>query len=222
MAAAMAAISRRSRCSVHVDGQPGGRVARGRRPAGRRACRRSRRAGRPARPARTDCSRPSATSSSAEPAVLQQPDEQAGVDAAAPGGHDQALQRGEAHGGVDAAAARAPRPATRPAPRWQVTMRRPAGSRLEQLGGAPGGVRVRQAVEAEPAQAEALRPGGRAARTWRRRPAARRGTRCRSRRRRARRGSAAGARLDAGQRPRLVQRRQVGQVADRRRGRRRR
>ncbi len=51
-----------------------------------------------------------------------------------------------------------------PAPRWQVTMRRPVRWPSEQLGRSSRRVGVGEAVEAEAAQAPLLSPGARAAR----------------------------------------------------------
>ena len=112
MAAAMAAISRRSRCRYTSMASRGGRVAgvggaRTSRMSPDLAARDS-----PASPA--DCSRPGGDLVDAQVAVLEQPDDQPGIDAAAAGGHDQAFQRREAHRGVDAAAALRSRLATRP------------------------------------------------------------------------------------------------------------
>ena len=100
-----------------------------------------------------------------------------------------------------------------PAPRWQVTSRSRGRVAVEQLGGSPGGVGVRQAVEAVPAQPESLRPrsregvpGGGGGH-----PGVERGVEA---------GDGGGVRQcpagggDAGERARLVQRREVGQLAD--------
>ena len=98
--------------------------------------------------------------------------------------HHQALERREAHRRVDADGRRAPRPATRPAPRWQVTT---AAARPPRR--APRGVGVGEAVEAVAPQRPALAPLRAAARRSRPRPAASRGRPCRSRRPRARRAA---------------------------------
>ena len=95
-----------------------------------------------------------------------------------------------------------------PAPRWQLTSRRPAARRAEQLGRAPGDPGVREAVEAVAADAPALAPR-RGQRVGRRgRAAASRGRRCRSTRPPARRAARAVTGVERGERLRLVQRRQ--------------
>ena len=104
-----------------------------------------------------------------------------------------------------------------PAPRWHVTIAQVA-SRAQQLGGAPRGVGVREPVEAEPA----ARPLGRQRVGGGARRAASRGTRCRSTRRRACSEQPQGERVDRGERARLVQRRQLGELEQAARARRRR
>ena len=99
-----------------------------------------------------------------------------------------------------------------PAPRWQVMIRRPASGRPSSSRGAAGAVGVGQAVEAVAADAVALAATRAGSRRSRRPPGWWRGTRCRSWRRRARR-AARGDRVERGQGLGLVQRREVGQVA---------
>ena len=60
----------------------------------------------PARPSRPErCSSASDSSATADAPVLRQPQQQAGIDAAGPRGHDEPVERGEAHRRVDRAAA---------------------------------------------------------------------------------------------------------------------
>ena len=100
-----------------------------------------------------------------------------------------------------------------PAPRWQVTSRRPVGRPPEQLGRAPRGVGVRQPVEPVPAQVPALAPlrrqrvGGRGGRQ--------RGVerRVEAGDRRARPAAPPLTAVERRERLRLVERRQVGQGA---------
>ena len=116
-------------------------------------------------------------------AVAQQPEHEARVDAARAGGHDEPLERREAHRRVDAApvAHRGQRRAGA-----EVAASRPAAPRR-----APRGVGVREAVEAVAPQRRSARATRAAARRSRRPPAAWRGRRCRSRRPRARRAGPA-------------------------------
>ena len=122
----------------------------------------SRRAGQPGQ-AGLVLERRRASSCGRHALALEQPQQQAGVDAARAGRHDQALERREAHRRVDGP--RRPRTAASdaPAPRWQVTTRRSATA-PEQLGGPARGVGVREPVEAVAAQRPALAPLRRAAR----------------------------------------------------------
>ena len=132
-------------------------------------------------------------------AVFDQPQQEAGVDAARPRRHHDAVERREAHRGVDRAPAgdRAQRRA-----RAEVAGDEPRRVGRE-LRDAPRGVGVREAVEAEPAP----------------RPLSRQRVRGRRRRQRGvERGveacgrTHARERVDRRQRTRLVQRREVGQL----------
>ena len=154
----------------------------------------------PARPSSPErCSSAVGHLVDADLSVLEQPQEQAGIDAAGAGRHHQPLQRGEAHRGVDRAPARhrgqrgaGPEVAAHDA---EVVPAR-------ELGGAARRVGVREAVEAVPAQRPALAPlrrqrvgGGRG-----RERGVEAGVEAGGGRQRA------GGGVDGGERPRLVQR----------------
>ncbi len=147
----------------------------------------------------------------AEPAVLQQPQQQAGVDGAGPGRHHKALQRREPHCGVDAGDALH---GGERRPGAQVAGHHAKPGPAEQLRASGRGVLVREPVKAVPPQAEALGPFAGQGVGWLR-PRRHAGMK---RRVEAGNGGQPGQRglrgLDPGQGPRLVQRRQVGQVRD--------
>ena len=132
--------------------------------------------------------------------VLDQPQQQAGVDAARPRRHHQALERREAHRGVDRASAR---DGGQRRARAEMAGHDAQVSSVgpEQLGGPPRGVRVREPVEAVTGAA-ATRPrqrvgGGRGRERRVERGVEARGGRdvrqVAARRRRSRRARAAGA-----------------------------
>ena len=137
------------------------------------------------------CSSPSCTSSATEPGRADEPQDETGIDRSRPGRHHEAFERREPHRRVDrpAAAHRAQRRARAEMTRHDLQL----GDRDDPASSAAraGRVRVREAVEAEPAQRPACRatPAGSAYDAAR--PAgASRGTRCRSRRRAVAVGSA--------------------------------
>ena len=143
----------------------------------------------PARPSRPDsCSSAARARARAAP-VLQQPQQQARVDAARAGGHHQPLERREAHRGVDGAPVRDAH-SDAPAPRWQLTIRSRRASRASSSRRAPRDPRVREPMKAVAAHAPALAPRAPAARTWPRPRAGSRERRCRSTRPPAGSGSA--------------------------------
>ena len=137
----------------------------------------------PARPSRPErCSSVAASSAGGIPACSSSHSTRPGIDAPGAGRHHQPLERREAHRRVDRAAVEdgGQRRAGAEVAGHEAQA---VGRAAEQLGRAPRRVRVRQAVEPVAAQVPALAPLRRAARRSRRRPAASRGTPCRSRRR---------------------------------------
>ena len=161
---------------------PGARPARRPRPTRSTISRMSALPERPSRPER--CSSASASSPADSSLVLLQPQQQSGIDAAGAGGHHQALQRREAHRGVERGPVldRAQRSA---GPEVAADDPQPRSVPLQQLGCAPRDPRVREAVKAVAAQTPALAPLCRQRVGARRLRAGWRGTRCQSMRRRA-------------------------------------
>ncbi len=174
-----------------------------------RACRRCPRA--PAAPPRARAPRRARRPAAV---ALEQPQQQPRIDAARAGRHHEPLERREAHRGVDRAAVgdRAQRCAGA-----EVAADEPQPGRraTEQLGDAPGDPGMREAVEAVAPQPPALAPGRRE-RVGR----GRRGQRSVEGGVEARDGRQLGQlrahRVERGDRLRLVQRREVAELAQRR------
>ncbi len=133
-----------------------------------------------------------------------QPQHRPGVDRARPGGHDQALQRGEAHRGVDRAVAPPPRRARRPRPggRTRCGAGRPGRRRASRPARRCAGRRRRATARGSRSGARrGRRASWRGRRRWSPPAASGRGRRCRSRPRRRRRARATPAgRSPAGRR----------------------
>ena len=133
-----------------------------------------------------------------QPAVLQQPQQQAGIDGARAGRHHQALERGEAHRRVDrAAVATAAQRGAGAEVAAHEPQRRPAGRAARRARRARRRATARGSRSGAAASARAT---PRAARRSPRRPAAWRGRRCRSRPPRARRAARARPRRMRGER----------------------
>ncbi len=170
--------------AVHVDVEREPRravgcVAPARRRARRaRACRRCRRAR--AAPSGARARRRARFAESS--LVLQQPQQHARVDAARARRHHEPLERREAHRRVDASAPSAIAHSDAPAPRWQLTIRRPRGIAPEQLAARAARPRRARARGSRSGAAPSARATPPAARRWRAPRAASRGRRCRSRR----------------------------------------
>ena len=94
------------------------------------------------------------------------PQDGPGVDGPGPGGHDQALQRGEAHGGVDRAAA-GHRGQRGPGAEMGGDQPEPLAGAAEQLGRPAAGPGVAEAVEAVAADAASSAPLPPGRRRWR-------------------------------------------------------
>ena len=91
--------------------------------------------------------------------MLFQPQDQAGIDAPRPGGHDQPVERRESHGGVDGAAV-AHRRERRPGPEVAGDQPHAIEGAPQELSRAPRGIGVGESVEAVLAQVPALAPLG--------------------------------------------------------------
>ena len=140
--------------------------------------------------------------------MLEQPQQQARVDASPTASPSRAPRAGVKPIVVSTERPSRTAASDAPAPRWQS---RPT-PRAGQLRRAPRRVGVREAVEAVAAHAPALAPLARQRVRRRRRRRASRGRRCRSTRRPARPGSAREHGVQRGERLRLVQRREVGRA----------